>query len=61
MSVAYERADQETADAMEEALTPPNKIDGATGLPFGWSEDDELDGLGSLLQTVLPVEEPPAK
>jgi len=34
---------------------PPNQIDSLTGLPFGWDEEDELEGLGSLLTTALPV------
>jgi hypothetical protein len=27
-----------------EALEPPNRLNPATGLPFGWNEDDELSG-----------------
>jgi hypothetical protein len=46
---------------IEDALTPPNKIDQNTGLPFGWDEEDELDGLGSLLTTALPPAGAPDK
>ena len=42
-------ADEAGRDRIEAALEPPNKINTATGLPFGWNEDDELDGFEALL------------
>lgn len=49
MSLAYSRASERGLDEIEDALEPPNQIDQRTGLPFGWREDDELDGFDSML------------
>ena len=49
MATLHERANDQQLDKIEEALEPPNKIDPTTGLPYGWTEDDELDGLDALL------------
>ena len=45
----FERGGQDARDRVEEALAPPNRIDPATGMPYGWNPDSELDGLDSLL------------
>lgn len=37
-----EHADENERERILEAMTPPNRIDPETGLPFGWDEDDEL-------------------
>jgi hypothetical protein len=34
---------------IDDALEPPNRLNPATGLPYGWREDDELDGLDDLV------------
>ena len=44
-----ERSDEKGRDMIEDALAPPNRVDPTTGLPYGWSEDDEMDGFASLL------------
>lgn len=49
MAIVVERGGEAAADEIEEALRPPNKINPATGVPYGWSEDDELSDLDSLL------------
>jgi hypothetical protein len=42
-------SDEDGQERIEEALRPPNKINPATGVPFGWDEDDELAGLEAML------------
>lgn len=49
MALAYERADENTREAMHEALEPPNRIDPVRGVPYGWDEDTELDGFNDLI------------
>lgn len=49
MFAVLEGANEETKDRVEEALAPPNRINPATGLPYGWDEDDELANLDSLI------------
>lgn len=42
-------ADEQRRVEIDEALAPPNIVDSTTGLPFGWDEDDELDGFEAML------------
>jgi hypothetical protein len=43
------RADEETKSKIEDALAPPNRVDPTTGMPFGWSDDNELAGFDQLV------------
>ena len=45
----FERGGEDARERVEDALSPPNKINPATGMPYGWSEESELDGFDSLL------------
>jgi|GEM_PF-4584139 len=49
MAFVLSRADAEGKETILEALEPPNRINQQTGLPFGWTDENELDGLDSLL------------
>ena len=49
MAVVRSRTDENGRESIEEALAPPNRIDPRTGMPYGWNEDTELDGLDTLL------------
>jgi hypothetical protein len=49
MFATLEGANDEKLDAIDQALNPPNKVNPATGMPYGWTEEDELDGLDTLL------------
>jgi hypothetical protein len=48
VQIVRENGDERTMDILDEALAPPNRINPATGLPFGWEEDDELDSLADI-------------
>jgi hypothetical protein len=47
--VLLERSDEDGKDKIEEALAPPNRVDPITQLPYGWKEDEELDGFDQLM------------
>tara|TARA_R110000823_G_scaffold1464_1_gene5714 strand:+ start:37934 stop:38119 length:186 start_codon:yes stop_codon:yes gene_type:complete len=49
LAIVIERGGKDTADQIEEALTPANKVNPVTGVPYAWGIDDELDGLDLLL------------
>jgi hypothetical protein len=43
------RASADEWEEITELLKQPNKIDPLTGMPYGWSDENELDGLNALL------------
>lgn len=49
LSVLRELADDDGRAAIAEALEPPNRINSVTGLPYGWDETTELEGLDGLI------------
>lgn len=49
MAVLQKRVSPDHWDDITDALKPPNKINPLTGLPYGWVEEQELDGLDALL------------
>jgi hypothetical protein len=49
MTMTRERLSPEAMQEVNDALAPPNAIDPTTGLPYGWSEENELDGLDGQL------------
>jgi hypothetical protein len=47
--VLQKRVSPEQWEDIAEVLKPPNRIDPLTNLPYGWNEEDELDGLDAML------------
>lgn len=48
--VLFSNADERRTAELEEALSPPNRINPTTGLPYSWDDgEDELAGFDDLL------------
>lgn len=49
LRILREETDDQGRDRIEDALAPPLRVNSATGLPFGWDAESELEGFDAAL------------